>query len=615
MGVGRAVGRGLAAIVAVGAMILGGVTAASAASPSGGSISGIVTRADTGKPVKGVSVMVDAGEEKWFDATTDAAGKYTLDQLPAGEYTVAFDPSGAVTGLISQYWKNARDLDSATRVTVTAGHAASGINAVLAVSGAISGKVTRKDNGKAVSGADIIATLVGSDEWYDAHYARTSSNGTYVFDGLSAGKYTLSVSSGYSENGADLASQTTATPVVVAGGKTTTGVDFALAKGGVIAGTVDVQKPVSTARWADITTYQWSGSSWTEYMRSTGWGAYTVPQSEPDGSTFGTLPAGTYTVGFEYPGQCTQFWDSQKSLKEATSLTVSAGKTTTGIDGHLRTSCTTSSVAAGTVSVSGMPRVGESLAAKVGSWGPSPVALAYQWKADGVAVKGATSASWTVTDAVAGKRITVTVTGSRPGYSSVSKTSAATAVVGASFTPPKRSPFKDVSTGSAFYTEVTWLASSGVTTGYADGTFRPGNPVTREAMAAFLYRMAGSPSFTAPKKSPFKDVSTKAAFYKEVTWLAQSGVTTGYADGTFRPGNPITREAMAAFLYRSVGQPSFTVPKKSPFTDVSTKAAFYKEVTWLASTKVTTGYADGTFRPGNQVTREATAAFLYRTTH
>ena len=172
--------------------------------------------------------------------------------------------------------------------------------------------------------------------------------------------------------------------------------------------------------------------------------------------------------------------------------------------------------------------------------------------------------------------------------------------------------FKDVSTTSAFYDEVTWLAASKVTTGYSDDTFRPRNSVTREAMAAFLYRLEGSPKFTPPRKSPFKDVPTTATFYKQVAWLAATKITTGYADGTFRPRNAITREAMSALLYRMEGKPAFAPPKKSPFKDVSTKATFYREVTWLASTGVTTGYADRTFRPRNSVTREATAAFLYR---
>ncbi|QAY60623.1 hypothetical protein ET475_11920 [Microbacterium protaetiae] len=172
--------------------------------------------------------------------------------------------------------------------------------------------------------------------------------------------------------------------------------------------------------------------------------------------------------------------------------------------------------------------------------------------------------------------------------------------------------FKDVPTTAPFYDEVTWLAASKVTTGYTDGTFRPRNSVTREAMAAFLYRLEGSPAFTPPRKSPFKDVPTTAKFYKQVAWLAASKITTGYPDGTFRPRNQITREAMSALLYRMEGKPSFRAPAKSPFKDLPTSATFYREVTWLASTGVTTGYSDRTFRPRNSVTREATAAFLYR---
>lgn len=172
--------------------------------------------------------------------------------------------------------------------------------------------------------------------------------------------------------------------------------------------------------------------------------------------------------------------------------------------------------------------------------------------------------------------------------------------------------FSDVLSNSQFADEIMWLAASGITTGYADGTFRPKDEVSREAFAAFLYRSAGSPTVSVPSRSPFKDVSTSAPFYKEIVWLSQQGITTGYADGTFRPKNEISREAMAAFLYRFHDTRSFTAPKSSPFTDMKTSSQFYKEVTWLRSTGITTGYADGTFRPSGSVTREATAAFFMR---
>src|SRR5699024_10639875 len=93
-------------------------------------------------------------------------------------------------------------------------------------------------------------------------------------------------------------------------------------------------------------------------------------------------------------------------------------------------------------------------------------------------------------------------------------------------------------------------SAQGITTGYPDGDFNPRRSITREAMAAFMYRYAGKPSFSAPSRSPFKDLSRADPFYKEITWLADQGITTGYDDGTFRPGNKISREATAAFLYR-----------------------------------------------------------------
>lgn len=172
--------------------------------------------------------------------------------------------------------------------------------------------------------------------------------------------------------------------------------------------------------------------------------------------------------------------------------------------------------------------------------------------------------------------------------------------------------FNDVPRDAKFYTEVTWLADQQVTNGYRDGGFHPKESVSREAFAAFLYRLAGKPSVSLPSKSPFKDVPKSAKFYKEIVWLSKTGITTGWSDGTFRPKDKITREAIAAFLYRFDDRPSFKAPKKSPFKDMTTSSKFYKEVTWLAKSGITNGYSDGTFRPKINVSREAIAAFLYR---
>ncbi|MDO5750493.1 MAG: S8 family serine peptidase [Rothia sp. (in: high G+C Gram-positive bacteria)] len=174
--------------------------------------------------------------------------------------------------------------------------------------------------------------------------------------------------------------------------------------------------------------------------------------------------------------------------------------------------------------------------------------------------------------------------------------------------------FTDVSENDMFYKEISWLADRHITTGYADGTFRPLQNVERGAMAAFFYRMAGSPQFTAPSTPSFSDVPTSHPFYKEIEWMKAQGITTGYPDGTFRPQDSVNRDAMAAFFYRMAGSPAFDAAGAPQFSDVPKDAMFYKEISWLASRKITTGFPDGSFHPTEAIHRDAMAAFIYRYT-
>ena len=93
------------------------------------------------------------------------------------------------------------------------------------------------------------------------------------------------------------------------------------------------------------------------------------------------------------------------------------------------------------------------------------------------------------------------------------------------------------------------MQSTGITTGWSDGTFRPKETVNRDAMAAFFYRAAGSPEYTNANPAKFSDVQDNP-FAKEIAWLEEQGITTGWPDGTFRPGQAIDRDAMAAFIAR-----------------------------------------------------------------
>jgi serine protease len=73
-------------------------------------------------------------------------------------------------------------------------------------------------------------------------------------------------------------------------------------------------------------------------------------------------------------------------------------------------------------------------------------------------------------------------------------------------------------------------------------------------MAAFMYRFNGSPAYTAPGISPFADVTLQTQFYREINWLASTNISTGWDESngtrTFRPVQPVNRDAMAAFMYR-----------------------------------------------------------------
>ncbi|GAB2721942.1 hypothetical protein GCM10027038_20660 [Arthrobacter bambusae] len=144
-------------------------------------------------------------------------------------------------------------------------------------------------------------------------------------------------------------------------------------------------------------------------------------------------------------------------------------------------------------------------------------------------------------------------------------------------------------------------------------------PVNRDAMAAFMYRLAGSPDYTAPATSPFTDVPSGAQFYKEITWLADKGISTGWpgpnGTKTYRPLNSVNRDAMAAFMYRFAGSPASTSQGGS-FADVGTDNQFYNQITWLASQGISTGWTETngskTYRPLGAVNRDAMAAFMYR---
>ena len=176
--------------------------------------------------------------------------------------------------------------------------------------------------------------------------------------------------------------------------------------------------------------------------------------------------------------------------------------------------------------------------------------------------------------------------------------------------PP--SEFVDVAVGHPLYDEIRWLADQGITLGVGDGTvFGARSPVERQHMAAFLYRLAGSPAYTPPPTAQFHDVPRDHTFYREISWLASKGITRGVGDGRFGAKDAVQRQQMAGFLLRLSGE-KYTAPSKQRFADVPKSLSLYAAVSWLASTGITEGVSATHFGPLAPVQRQHMAAFLYR---
>jgi subtilisin family serine protease len=183
--------------------------------------------------------------------------------------------------------------------------------------------------------------------------------------------------------------------------------------------------------------------------------------------------------------------------------------------------------------------------------------------------------------------------------------------------------FGDVGGGNPFFADIEWMAGEGISTGTAASPkplYKPVEAVSRQAMSAFMYRLAGEPPFPDPAEPTFGDVSPANPFFTEIEWMAAEGITTGTAASPkplYKPVEAVSRQAMSAFMYRLAGNPLFTPPgpANTTFGDVSASHPFYDEIEWMASEGITTGTAASPkplYKPGSAVSRQAMGAFMHR---
>lgn len=179
-------------------------------------------------------------------------------------------------------------------------------------------------------------------------------------------------------------------------------------------------------------------------------------------------------------------------------------------------------------------------------------------------------------------------------------------------------PFIDVPAGHPFCGDIEWLAGRGISTGFPDGSFRPSGSVSRMALASFLWRAAGEPPSELPAAF-FDDVGPDHPFFEPIQWMAATGQSTGTPNPggkpSFNPAGSVSRQAMAAFLFRTAGEPPslLSVPF---FVDVTVDHPFYDAVQWMADAGLSTGTPNPvgkpSFKPSDRVSRQAMAAFLSR---
>ena len=176
------------------------------------------------------------------------------------------------------------------------------------------------------------------------------------------------------------------------------------------------------------------------------------------------------------------------------------------------------------------------------------------------------------------------------------------------------SKFTDVTAsnvGSWAADSIDFCADNDLVNGKSTYSFAPKDNLTRGQLVAILYRAAGSPSVTGTT-NPFNDVKTGDYYYNAVLWAYKNDVVNGTGAGKFSPNANVTREQIAAILYRYMGSPAAT-GSLSGYTDRSKISAWATTaMQWAIGKGYITGTSSTTLDPLGQATRAQAAVMLHR---
>lgn len=174
-------------------------------------------------------------------------------------------------------------------------------------------------------------------------------------------------------------------------------------------------------------------------------------------------------------------------------------------------------------------------------------------------------------------------------------------------------PFTDVRESDWFYEDVAFAYENGLFAGTSDTTFSPNASMTRAMLVTVLYRLEGQPAVNG--RSGFSDVQYNGYYEDAVTWAANNGIVNGTSTTTFSPNVNVTREQMAAILYRYAQHKKYNTAASSGlngFTDHASVSGYATaSLEWAVAEKLVNGSA-GKLMPTGNATRAQVAAILHR---
>lgn len=175
-------------------------------------------------------------------------------------------------------------------------------------------------------------------------------------------------------------------------------------------------------------------------------------------------------------------------------------------------------------------------------------------------------------------------------------------------------PFTDVPASHWAHDDITYVYENDLMNGTDGSLFSPESTTTRAQVVTVLYRLAGQPA--ADWANPFWDVPASAWFHDAVTWAWENDITGGVSSTHFGAGNAVTREQLAAFLYRYAQDQGYDTSARadlSGYSDAGLVSSYATEaLSWANATGLITGTTGTTLSPQGSATRAQVATILSR---